>query len=63
MAFCINCGAKLQDGAKFCHACGTPNNHASVGRQPKREFEYEGKIIKCPNCGEPLASFQSRCPA
>lgn len=63
MAFCINCGARLQDGAQFCHTCGTPNNHSSVDGQPKREFEYAGKIVKCPNCGEPLSSFQARCPA
>lgn len=24
MAFCSNCGQKLEDGAKFCHGCGTP---------------------------------------
>lgn len=62
MAFCTNCGAKLQDDAKFCHACGAPNSHSSVGRQAKREYEYAGKIIKCPGCGETLASFQTTCP-
>lgn len=24
MAFCINCGNQVPDGAKFCHVCGTP---------------------------------------
>ena len=24
MAFCGNCGAKIEDGKKFCPACGTP---------------------------------------
>ncbi len=24
MAFCGNCGAKIEDGEKFCPACGTP---------------------------------------
>lgn len=24
MAFCSNCGQKLEDGAKFCSGCGTP---------------------------------------
>ncbi len=24
MAFCINCGSQVPDGAKFCAACGTP---------------------------------------
>ena len=24
MAFCVKCGAKLPDGARFCSSCGTP---------------------------------------
>lgn len=63
MAFCSNCGTKLNDGARFCQGCGAPVNNSSAERYTRREFEYEGKIIKCPNCGEPLASFQARCPA
>lgn len=63
MAFCSNCGTKLNDGAHFCQDCGAPVNNSSAERYTRREFEYEGKIIKCPNCGEPLASFQARCPA
>lgn len=61
MPFCSNCGERLHDGARFCHACGTPIN--DVPTQQKREQEYAGKIIKCPNCGEILASFTARCPA
>lgn len=63
MAFCTNCGEQLKDGAKFCHSCGTPINYASTEGQPRRENEYAGKIIKCPNCGENLASFQLKCPS
>lgn len=28
--YCINCGTKLPDGAKFCFECGSPVNVASV---------------------------------
>ncbi len=63
MAFCSQCGTKLNDGARFCQGCGAPVNNSSAGGYPRREFEYEGKIIKCPNCGEVLSSFQARCPA
>ena len=61
MAFCSNCGEKLNDGAKFCHACGASTN--IIPTQQKREQEYAGKIIKCPNCGEVLESFSASCPA
>lgn len=29
----------------------------------ERKIIYEGKIHKCPNCGEPLDSFVTNCPA
>lgn len=63
MAFCSNCGTKLNDGARFCQGCGAPVSNSTAERYTRCEFEYEGKIIKCPNCGELLASFQARCPA
>lgn len=28
--YCINCGTKLSDGAKFCFECGSPVNVAPV---------------------------------
>lgn len=61
MAFCSNCGEKLNDGVKFCHACGASTN--GIPTQQEREQEFAGKIIKCPNCGEVLESFSARCPA
>ncbi len=46
MAFCKNCGNKLEDGAKFCSKCGNPSNvknevqqpveNSSVQEQPKK---------------------------
>ena len=45
MAFCINCGNQMQDGAKFCPKCGSPAQPA--GGQPvrmKRADEVEFKI-------------------
>ncbi len=89
MAFCINCGKKLKDGAKFCDECGTkvdvspkitPNEEEVLNNyqdnkevdsaidnnttiKTKREKVYEGKIHKCPNCGEILNSFVISCPS
>lgn len=59
MAFCINCGQKLRDGAKFCTACGT----AVAEDQSNRKTVYDGELHKCPNCGEFLPPFTASCPA
>lgn len=59
MAFCKNCGSELIANAKFCQKCGCPTVNENG---EKRKQEYAGKIIKCPRCGESLASFQTICP-
>ena len=61
MAFCINCGQELPEGAKFCANCGTSANGTNQGTQ--RKTIYEGEIHKCPSCGEVLASFVVVCPS
>lgn len=56
MAFCQNCGTKLQEGVRFCPSCGTP-----VGTtKPTKTFV--GEIRKCPNCGETLGAMDVVCP-
>ena len=59
MAFCINCGHELIEGAKFCANCGISTNNIEVNT--KRKMVYDGEIHKCPNCGEILKSFQGNC--
>ena len=59
MAFCSQCGRQLEDDARFCSGCGAPVQ--STGE--KRKESFQGEIIKCPNCGEQLRSFQATCPA
>lgn len=61
MAFCINCGQELAEGAKFCANCGASANGTSQGTQ--RKTTYDGEIHKCPNCGEILGAFVSVCSA
>lgn len=39
--FCSNCGAKLDDNAKFCSGCGTAVGGAAVPQTPEPEAEYE----------------------
>ncbi len=75
--YCSNCGEKLIPNSKFCNYCGTPTdntkNEKNVVEEKKKETSnedlterkmvYEGKIHKCPNCGEVLESFIANCPA
>lgn len=60
MAFCINCGQELAEGAKFCANCGKAVTGESTTSQ--RKMVYEGNLHKCPNCGEVLNSFVTNCP-
>lgn len=73
--FCPYCGAKLDNGARFCKHCGEPipgNNQEpkepkqkipTSGNPTERKTVYEGYIHKCPNCGEVLEAFVTVCPA
>ena len=60
MAFCINCGQELAEGARFCSSCGKAVDSNSTYQ---RKTVYDGVIHKCPNCGEVLSSFLAICPA
>ena len=57
MGFCTKCGAKLNDGAKFCFECGSSTDFN------QRKSVYDGELHKCPNCGEVLKSFTAKCPS
>lgn len=48
MAFCSNCGHKLEQGVRFCSGFGSPvSGQSGDGRQRKQVFE--GEIHKWPN--------------
>lgn len=69
MAFCSNCGAKLEYGAKFCPFCGSKATVHNKTQEEKAEngsartSEYAGTLIKCPACGTELPSLTAICPA
>lgn len=60
MAFCINCGEKVKDGAKFCANCGEPTDYKEHSND--RKAVYEGEVHKCAQCGEVLEAFVTVCP-
>lgn len=60
MAFCIKCGKEIPADAKFCAACGTAVNTNT--NSPQDKTVYDGKLHKCPNCGELLEAFVTTCP-
>ena len=61
MPYCSKCGKQISESAKFCTSCGAPVQ--PVDDNTKRQSVYEGKIHKCPNCGEIIDSFVTECPA
>lgn len=60
MAFCVNCGQELVEGAKFCANCGKAVDGNSSNSQ--RKTVYDGELHKCPNCGETINAFVTICP-
>lgn len=66
MAFCSECGTKLNNNAKFCHMCGkaceTNDSHKiSDAYSKERRQEYVGSVRKCPSCGAEVPSFIAVC--
>ncbi|MEG1565994.1 MAG: zinc ribbon domain-containing protein [Bacilli bacterium] len=75
--YCSKCGEKINNNSKFCNYCGevvnpTTNEEKIEDKEIKdykkdeeyteRKTVYDGKIVKCPNCGETLKSFTANCP-
>lgn len=66
MPYCINCGTKLDEDAKFCKNCGKAVFRDTDVAQDKRnnserEAVYEGTIHKCPNCGATVDAYEIIC--
>lgn len=67
MAFCMNCGKQLPDGAKFCFECGVPvmqtskNQEHATAQTGERHQEYVGTILKCSNCGGVVSETTAVC--
>lgn len=61
MAYCSNCGQKIDYKANFCANCGKSTNNIYNDDQTQRKIVYEGEIHKCPQCGEVLDAFVTIC--
>lgn len=62
MAYCMNCGQQIPEGARFCSNCGTATGEVK-NETTYRKTTYDGELHKCPNCGELLNSFVIKCPS
>lgn len=61
MGFCMKCGQKLPEGASFCSNCGTKTGEVKR-ESSERKTIYDGELHKCPNCGELINAFVTKCP-
>ena len=58
MAFCQNCGTKLEDTFEYCPECGSPVLIAGRSRSEVNN----GSTRKCLHCGEILEADVNLCP-
>lgn len=63
MSYCSNCGKKLVERARFCHACGFPVQIRTSSNDRKRKEQFVGEVLKCPNCGEVISETTAICPS
>ena len=59
MAFCEQCGNKINDTAKFCDKCGTPV--ASGQTEAQAEIPQASVSTACAQCGAPLEEGEMFC--
>ena len=57
--FCKYCGNKAEDNQTFCSVCGKK----IIEEKESSQKTYDGRLKKCPNCGELVDSFTAKCKA
>ncbi len=60
---CPNCGAALEDGAKFCVICGAKleAEPAAAAPEVRQEAPAAAQAAVCPKCGAPRQGTESFC--
>ena len=58
MAYCTNCGYKLEDDFEFCPECGTKVHLGKTETFPSLDFET---TQVCPKCGEKMPGDAFYC--
>jgi len=61
MAFCLECGQKLQDGAMFCHNCGARNNPQPQA-QPINQTEDQPAVTEAEPIPQEAAPAEETAP-
>lgn len=56
MAFCKNCGAELEEGAKFCPSCGK----STTEEAPKAEESFTDKVAGLNNTPDTTAEYDPK---
>lgn len=61
MAFCGNCGTKMEDGVKFCPSCGAPSG-AQAEAQPGQQTQqaYSAKLQELNNTADTTEQFDAQ---
>lgn len=57
---CSNCGKPMNENAKFCPECGTPNSKGKVACVACKAMIGEG-LKFCPECGKPQSATCPEC--
>lgn len=60
MAFCKQCGTKLEDGAKSCPACGATQEETGTRQGPSDHMDFSETISKLTDTADTTASFDAR---
>ena len=62
MPFCPNCGAQVNEGAKFCPGCGKPLQGDAPAPAASAPTPNNPNLIDCPCCGARVSKFAKACP-